>query len=530
MSERKLRSQKRQRTERYDKYQRRQMEKQEHEQAQTQLELELEKLKLQQELESKPLKPPCWINKAAEGVLCAIFTFLGVQDHFNLSRSCTTLEKISQHWQSSPIQIDLKLVHHSDVVLLPAEVKAKILDRLMKFRPIRLTALLHCDSPRELAKLPEMTSLRELTLQKSFGLSSINLIGIEWVSQLTNLVKLTTPDKCLLVTTPLPSSLTHLELLTTPGDGFSTFDSAALFTSPHLSALPALQVLKIPDIYCELRMLTIGAVCPLLRELVLGYFNVRNKTPVSFAKLQSCKHLESLTVGVDSDETICRWETLATVSGLTSLRRLTVSIYQTSNPTNLFAGLAQVQQLTHLQLIPHRNKADINISYTFPDMATSPNLENLNGENLPKLTTLLISHELIVSNPASLSAFGTLEELMIPDDRLIKLPRLHTLHISNHNIGGLVNYKDQLTTVVYRDSKGYVSTETERVLDALRQVEKLTTLKLHPNCVILQKNYLPESYASGGPTIPSTVSVAGYFRQYLPAIVTIEIDYAMTDR
>lgn len=520
MSERKSRSQKRQRSERYTKYTKRKTEKEERIQAQ--LETEIQKLKLQHEAEEVKLarEKPCWINKTAEGVLCSIFTFLDTKNHFNLARTCAKLGKISIQWQASPTQVDLRLMQHKCVSILRAEAKAKILDRLVAFQPIRLTALLHAGSlgeRGELAKLPEMTSLRELTLQRSLGQSSIDLVLIGRISQLTsltNLVKLTIPDRCLLATTALPSSLTHLELLRTPSDGFSTFDSTVLFTSPHLRGLPALKVLKIPDIYCELQMLTISTICPLLRELTIGYFNVRNGAPVSLAQLQSCKHLEALTVGVDCGETIPQWESLATVP---SLRRLTISIYQTSNPTSLFARLSQVTQLTHLQLVPHRDKADINISYTFPDMALS--------SDLPELTTLLISHELIVSNPACLSAFSTLQELMIPDDRPIKLPRLHTLHINNHNVGVLDHYKDQLTTVVYRDPVGYVNTETERVMNALRKMEKLTTLKLHPNCVVPRKYYLASNDAVT-PTAPMA-SVADYFRQHLATTITIEIDYAM---
>lgn len=526
MSEHKSRSQKHQRIERYE---RRKAQKDEHE-------LKLQQLEMRrlEQLEYAKLHP-CKIIKAAEGVLCSIFTFLNVSEHCNLSRSCTKMEKISTWKQASPTQIDLEMMRRSPIVLLPVEVRNKIITRLMAFRPSQLIVPSHFyfDHQEEApSKIKQMTSLRELTLRNNSSDSQDRpTVNIEWISNLTRLTKLTIPERSLLATTPLPASLTHLELLKTSNSGFSRFNSAHLLASPHLSTLPALQVLKLPNHYCELEVLKIGLVCPLLRELALGYFNVRDHVHVNFNNLHSCKYLEALTVGVDSNEVVIRWESLAAIP---LLRRLTVSVFQPINPTNLFVGLSRVHQLTNLRLTPHPNRTGIDISSAIhelinptllpvvPLLSLAPITDST--ESLPNLTSLLIFNEIILRNSESLRKFTTLKELMLPERHhyhyfLPELPRLHTLHVTKKQVDILEHYQDQLTTIVYKDAQGCVDRDTEKILTALLKMPKLVTLKLHPRCSVPQQKSLS---SVSSPYYSSAVSVANYFRQHLPTTIKIE--------
>lgn len=470
---------------------------------------------------------PCLIIKAAEGVLCTIFSFLNVREHFNLARTCVKMEKISVQWQASPVAIDLELMQTSAAALLSKEVQAKIIRHLMAFRPLKLVVPFHLNSElqKEQSDIKRMTSLRELTLQSNpIGAPNQIVPGIEWLSHLTRLTKLTIPDRNLLLTTPLPTSLTHLEFLEVTGEGFTYFDSTPLFSSTHLQSLCAvqtIQVLKLPNYYCQLIMLDIGRVLPQLRELSLGYFNVRGRTRINFSGLQTCQHLETLTVGFDSTESICEWESLAVVA---SLRRLTISIYQSKNPPNLFAGLSQVTQLTHLQLVPHPGHIRVDISFSLDDLTTtksdSSTIERGIERGLIRLSSLLISTELVSSNLSHLSALSTLQELMIPSDcGFVQLPRLRILHVAKGKTGIIAGYEDQLTTIVYKDAQGYLDKEITNLLDLLLKMKKLTTLKLHPSCSVVQQQYTS--------AVSDTMSVFQYFRLHLPATVQIEIDHSM---
>lgn len=463
---------------------------------------------------------PCWINKTAEGVLCLIFTFLDLCDHCNLSRSSTKMERISLLWQASPTQVDLsKLMKRPGIIECPDEVKMTIVRRLMlELRPSQLIVPLNFGIIRRigLEKIAQIPSLRELTLKNSLSswIEPLEL-NIEWAAQLTRLTKLIIPVESLLAVTPMPSSLMHLELVKRVSGGFYRFDSDVLFKSIHLEALQGLQVLKLPNNYSQLKMLGIGKILPALRELSLGYFDVQDRKQVDFTPLQSCTNLQVLTVGVDWAECTCRWETLAAIP---LLRRLTISIYQTGNPADLFMGLPQVTQLTHLTLIPHRGRGQVSISFPVLESFTPPALlAEATSVSVAKLTSLSISYWINLRNAKALSAFETLEELELPPgtSEFVAFPRLHTLHVDKRQTNLLDYYKDQLTTVFYKDDVGNLDQETGLALNVLLKMKKLTTLKLHPRCTFAGKD--------------GHLSIFAYFKQQLPSTVRVEIDYSMED-
>lgn len=303
--------------------------------------------------------------------------------------------------------------------------------------------------------------------------------------------------------TALPPSLTHLEFLGIDDNNgeFTCFRSHSNLSNQFRT----LQVLKLPNYYCELVMLEIGKVCPQLRELSLGYFNVRDRALVNFAALQTCKHLERLTVGIDSFEATCEWKSLAAI---TMLRHLTISIYKNTNPTNLFAGLPQVTQLTHLRLIPHSVSRGVDISSALAELTST------NVDHPLKLTSLSISTKIVAFDAAHLSVFTTLQELMIPPNcGLVQLPRLHTLHVVKGDTEMLRYYQHQLVTVVYNDEKGLSDYQNTGLLEILLEMPQLTTLNLRSQCCTIHP--------------PDTISLFQYFRQQLPATIAIEVDDSM---
>lgn len=488
----------------------------------------------QQQQQSKLSKrQPHWINKVAEGTLCSIFTFLDVYAHHNLSSSCVKMQKISIRPQASPTQIDIpNLMHSTSFISNPREIRKKIVNRMMSFRPLRLivpSAICVAGEFIELKEIAEMTSLRELIVCEDLSATYRLEPNVEWISKLTRLTKLTIPEESLLTTTPLPSSLTQLELLKSSYRGFSycSSKSTARLKSPHLQALQELRVLKLPnDNYCGEEILSIGKILPHLRELSLGYLYVRNGIPSSLTELESCKHLETLSLGVDSNESIGRWETL---SAIPSLRRLTISVYQVHNPPNLFEGLSKVTQLTHLALVPYHGRKGIDISSAISNLFATNTPAVISTETSAALTTLLISNYLVVSDVTSLSAFSTLEELQLPSTStstkstlsdlsgLLRFPRLHTLHVTKnqtdlHHL--LSHYKDQLVTLFYKDPMGTIDGATSEMLGTLLQMKKLRTLKLR-SC-----RFITPDANSGLPIL----SVSKYFRQNLPSTVEIEMD------
>lgn len=499
-------------------------------------EKEQEQDESEQSIERIEQSTKCRISKTVDGVLCSIFTFLNLRDHCNLSRSYTKMQKISLQPQASPVFVNLSNLIVTDTnstttttstTTWTEEAKTKILKRVMAFRLLRL--IMPIDDSVKLAEVGKMTSLRELAIGNLSGGVNELFPDIEWISKLINLLKLTIPDKCLLASTVVPSSLTYLEFLKTGDGGFTHFDSTALFANTSitkLQGLQQLQILKFPNNYCGPEVLEVGKLFSALRELSIGYFYARDhRMRIDFAKLESCKHLESFTVGLDPDEGIPQWETL---SAITSLRRLTVSIYQSQNATNLFAGLSQVTQLTHLKLTPHRNSTGFAFYPTFnlfaPPLTALPSLSVAKESNavLPNLTSLTISDGLGLQDAKSLSVLGALEELKLPNDKesLINLPRLHTLHVVKGQVGLLNYYKDQLTTVFYKDSEGYVDRVTHLALDVLCRMKQLVTLKLDPNCNVWRE----DRFTSGAST---STSVAKFFRMHLPSTVNIETDYSM---
>lgn len=240
-----------------------------------------------------------------------------------------------------------------------------------------------------------------------------------------------------------------------------------------------------------------------------------------FHKLESCQHLESLTICTDSEESISHWESLRS---LPSLRKLSIAVYRNSNPKNFFAGISQLTQLTHLKLYPHQGKIEVEISEAICDLADNnakivvEQVESIRIgliSVLPQLTTLLISDGLTVKDATCLSSFSSLTELQLPaaTSNFPCLPHLRVLHVSKHHNPNLISilerYKDQLEQVFYNDVIGAADKRTDEALNLLKQMKKLTSLKLNSFCT------------------NDNVSVASYFRRNLPATVQIETDDSM---
>lgn len=470
----------------------------------------------------------CLLVEAADAILCQVFAFLNVREHWKLSRGSKKINQVSLLAQASPTLVDIPhQVNRSDFFL--QDDYDKVVQRLLNFRPLKLVLPPNI-KPNDI-KPDQMTQLRELAIAESTALSFIdpnfesNSTYYQWLSELTHLEKLQIPDNIFRTSIYLPDSLTHLDIFATD---FSRFTTELLYSrlSPQLAR--SLQVLKLPMGYHQLGILKIGDTFPFLRELRLGYFDLRNHpqpTSVDFSDLKSCKHLETLTVSIDPNEASCRWETL---SCLSSLRSLTVVIYrpQISNGQSLFQGLSQLTQLIQLKLLPQRTRSNIDISFDIPDLTAlnADALDVLDASSvvLPQLKTLLIEEGLTLRHKTNLYLFRTVEELKLPESiaTFPDLPRVHTLHVSENGIRALNYYKDQVQTVFYRDAKGIVNDNTEDILHILSKMKNLTTVKLHPCCAVPRTSPLP---AFGS----TKLSVVEFLKLQLSATVQVEIDSSM---
>lgn len=475
----------------------------------------------------------CLLAKTAEAVLSQIFTFLNVKDHWKFSRTSIKMEKISKLPKSSPTQIDILSVTtpsltppYSEAVESAKADKAdkadnvvkQVVKRLLNFRPVQLRLPFVIDPSWN---LEQMTSLCELTIgytllynenqQKPY----VDADQFSWLSSLTRLTKLKMSagdfaSTSVSATLALPSSLTQLELFRANGGHcgvYLKFNVATLF---QCQILQRLQVLKLPDNeYFDLGILEIGTIFPLLRELSFGYFDVRDRQRVSLEKLKSCSNLEALSIGIDAVQSIIEWESLALVP---SLRRLTITLYPRLLPSNCFAGISQISQLTQLRIASHRQLVGRDISDDLRDLVppTKPVLSNDSSTGAStsaiRLTSLRVGKEFKLRDGEFLSRLSTLEELEIPNLKngiSPHLPRLRTLHIdADKRIGGTVamleHYKDQVSEVIYKCSTKVCVPATEHHVECFLKMPKLTTLKV---------------------TIQAFVA---FFKQRLPATVKVE--------
>lgn len=448
------------------------------------LQLERERdAKLRTEVRTKPRvqvkRSKCLLEKTIEAVQCQIFSFLTAREHWNLSMGSHKLKIISRSLQASPAKIDLLL-----------NMDPKIVLHLLGFRPASLTLPFAAAETTKPPQLSILNQLRELTFTNAGDLvfQERRYHNIGWVSRLADLTKLTKlkiPYGYLedFHLTRFPSSLTHLHIPGISKDSFCNISRFILFQLSDSSNLSRLQVLKLPrNLYYSIEILDIASKLPLLRELGIGYFEqTKNMGRTSFAPLQACEHLESLTVGVDCNETITQWETLAQLS---SLRRLTIIIFHNwALPSTVFTGLDKVNQLTHLQLVRYSDNFTTNISAATLELTDST---NSSGSILPKLTTLIIDDGFELSDADSLSIFTSLTELQLPISTIIfpSLPKLHTLHTTTGRV--LRHYADQLHTVVYKRIS--LNALTSDILQVLTTMKRLAILKLDLRSTLLDKD------------------------------------------
>lgn len=487
----------------------------------------------------------CFLAETSDAVLCQIFAFLNVREHWKLSRGSNKMEKVSLLPQASPVLVDI-LSFTSDSNI---DTGSNQVQRLLNFRPTKL--LIPMEEEMLQTSVAKMTNLRELTVGSRESCGTIfdtdtDTSNMVWMKRLTRLCKLRMPEKCLNLLNELflPDSLTELDLF---NDGYCRhLNIDVAFRQIHLRSL---QVLKLPNSYYPLRILKVGEIFPQLRELRFGYLNVRNKTPVSFDELKSCANLEALSIGIDSNDSISRWETLAP---LASLRRLTICIYNDYGGLNMFAGLSQLTQLTHLKLVSHPHRPSIVIfdalnQLTSPSPSTSTILipsstlvqsaitntsyANLDVEPiLPRLTTFSLSNEIILGDSSCLSAFSALTDLELPDrcTVFLHLHHLHTLRVSKNQAHLLHFYKDQVVTVVYKDFDSTVVVDDVRsIRDSLLKMTKLATLKIQPRRNLpVKKNKDKDTSTTLEFPKMNLQLVAEFFRSELPATVKIEIDYS----
>lgn len=468
----------------------------------------------------------CLLEKAAEAILYQIFSLLTAREHWNLSTTSHKLKTISCHPHASPTQVEIL-----------STTEAKVVQHLLTLLPQSLTLPFNMrmisNEHDDYDKLPKPNQVRELTWTRNNGFPITNR-NMGWFSQLTNLTKLKIPDahfNDLTSLSLLPASLTHLHVPGIAVTGFPYVDGL-VYRLSNCHSLPALQVLKLPkNRYYTLNILGIGTAFPQLRELCFGYFGrnqAANHWPfgVNLTALQSCTNLESLSIGLDSDEIIPRWETLAPI---TSLRRLTVTIFPRELSSTLFAGLDKVSQLTYLKLVPHQSYRRTDISPAIAGLATrhettsAPNAQEkvpVDDSILPQLSSLLIDDAFQLPNATSLSIFTSLTELQLPTSTLRfpdvrHFPLLRTLH----TVGGLAirHYKDRVEEIVYNQSS--FTADSTQIIQILPKMKQLKTLRLHPLCA------LPTSTGSGVP-------IANIFRSSLPPTlptVQIEIDNSIED-
>lgn len=509
----------------------------------------------------------CTLEKAADAVLCQIFAFLNVREHWKFSRTSSRVSRVSCLPQASPQQVDVSnemrvaeylwagCASYGDI-----STSSRILKRLINFRPLRLTVRL--GSQAGSMEILQMTQLRELTFSKrlQYDSYSFNPLITSHLSQLTQLKKLKIFAADFHFVTSLPSSLNQIDLLTDTASGFLHFESAHLLGFTNLQAL---EILHLPmNRYYGAGISEVGARFPSLKELSLGFIPQPTQPNGIFQSLEFCASLTSLSLCVDSGEFIFPWQTL---SAITSLRKLSIYLFHRTLPATLFDGLAKIEQLTYLKIAAYgtiiRNPstdisdaihnltagtATCTVSATI-DTDDANAVMELNhpidtGADtgaevsaaisiLPNLNTLLISDKLYLNNASCLSSFGALTELGLPssanyiyenwDSRVgsyfPKLPHLRTLHVAQSDTNGngnvLDNYKNQVTEVVLLPLSGYVASANV-LTEALTKMDKLASLKLHPDCVFQDcRNYS---------NVP-TASAVGYFRSRLPT-TRVEID------
>lgn len=477
----------------------------------------LKLLKLETDADTIVNSERCLLADAADAVLCQIFAFLNVKDHWKLSRGSHRMDKISLLPQATPQKIDLRLKMDSNGNI-NGKLEKQNMERLMKFRPTQL--LIPVDGSIKWNNIGQMTSLRELTLGDNSSYSvTLNLRNVQWLSELTRLTKLKMPsDTCNAANLALPSSLIELHLFGTSYPTFAgVFNSKPLLSMTNLSNL---QVLKLPnDQYIPLSTIQLGQVFPALRELSLGYLNLPGRARTSLEDLKSCVNLQHLTIGIDSREMICQWESLKFVPSLISL---TVLLYLTEPHPDAFRGLCQIPQLEQLKFVPYRRKTKNNIYPALFDLiSTERNNSATDSQMMPSLTALSVAPEFILDSGFFLSALSTLKvlELTPISNSYPTLPHLYTLHVSQTNISALKFYKDQVTQVYYNDPltlKDFDDKSGNILLNHLLAMSKLTTLKLQPSCMV--------SSVTSVASVASVVSVAGYFRRHLPPTVSVEVD------
>lgn len=502
------------------------------------------------------------LEKAADAVLCQVFAFLNAREHWKFSRSSSRVNRVSHLMQASPQQLDVSremqvvesLRHIWDggaERFGDASVPLRLLNRLMEFRPLRLTAWFTWNL-RSIG-MGLMTQLRELTFSESQGLAS-TLPDMEWLSQLTQLTKLKMCVSDFYSVTRLPSSLNEIDLLPDSTGGFQHFKSTFLFKFTNLQAL---QVLKLPsNSYYGAKIFEAGTIFPLLRELSLGFAApLTEQSAINLQASQFCANLQSLSVRVDFDEFIFPWETLAAA---TSLRRLNIYLFNRTLSSTLFDGLANVTQLTQLKITSYNNRhiptpfTDVSDSIreltaaapattsnlvmetnhhssTTTTTATATSATDLSRGIFPRLTSLFISDKLWMNDASCLSSLSTLTELELPASadgvngtrkrqHYPNLPHLRTLHltetITKHSKSSALDYyKDQVTEVILRNPSVRHIASASVVLTALIAMKKLTNLKLHPSCT--SRYFTDDSKLS--------TTAFEYFRRFLPT-VQVEID------
>lgn len=521
------RARKRQRTRKQLERDNLRKEKEEAEAAQQQL----KDFELWKSMRSRSINLQCALEKAADAVVCQIFAFLTAREHWNLSRTSCRIEAVSRLPKASPITIEIT-----------AEMDRKVIERLVKFRPTYLT--LTPDTDNSWMETEKMPQLRELTFDEEYFQSGErDDRNTQWISELTSLTKLKISDHYFIKLRPLLSdSLLHLHLFGYSDEGFCQFDSTEFL---RCATLFNLQTLKLPrNRYYGKEMLKLGTKFPLLREFSFGHLNGGNREHFDLMELASAINLESLTMGVDCDETTCHWESLAAFG---ALRRLTICIYQRTLPGQtipgtLFDGLAKVGQLTHLKLVPDGRGNSIDISNAVGGLAielTTSDTDNSTKDAQkdtsttsfpPRLTSLLIDDNFRCLSASCLSSLTTLTELQLPRDthyfpHLSCFPLLRTLHTKSVEVGRdntMERYKEQICCVVLKDFPKCPDTYTAATLRTLLTMPQLTTLKLHPQLTFTTST--PKTTTSSATGGSNAISIHTYFRRHLPLTVQIETD------
>lgn len=492
----------------------------------------------------------CALEKAADAVVCQIFAFLNVRDHWKLSQMSIRMETVSRLPKATPVEVEIT-----------RNLDDKVVTKLVKFRPTRLT--LHSHTSTLWMKEEKMPQLRELTFCKVyFDLDNVRKEGhdnIQWFAELVNLTKLKILGADFtFLPLHLHDSLLHLHLSGDHNGGFTHFHETGFlrFTNAENGNFRNLQTLKLPNNqYYGKEMLALGTKFPLLREFSIGYFVVQDRGHIDLLELASFKNLESLTIGLDYEETIIKWESLAKglANEFTALRRLNIRIYQQYqriSSATAFDGLAQVRQLTHLKFISHNPSTVINISAGLNGLVTqvvdngnnnNSNIDNVDNDDPANIntadpsvaskqstafqpTSLLMDGIFRIVDTSHLSCFAALTEFQTTHDTELfpRLPLLHTLHTV---IGDekMRHYENQIRCVVLKDRTNYFGnnqkSNVEATLRGLLKIPQLTTVKLQPNSTFINST-------SGKAVLLSTHT---YFRRHLPSTIQIETDDSAQD-